>query len=475
MEPRPEFDFEKYNIGNGINMEDLQNEARQQYSRATEQTVKQNNPFPVEVFPQAVQQIIKATKESLNFPVDFTGCSMLYAVSVATGNTYKLQVKNGWNESTVLYLAIVGPAGTIKSHPLTFSIKPIVERDKQTFREYQKLKTEFDKACKLSKKERTQQVIDEPVKPAWQKFIVSDFTPEALAEVHRFNMRGLGVYADELAGWFKNFNRYHKGAEQEFWLSCWSGKPITIDRKTSEPVFIPLPFISVCGTIQNGILDTMAKDNRSQNGFIDRILFSFPDNLQKEYWSDKELSTQVFDNWHTILNNVLELPLLIDENYTPNPGILSLTTEAKQALAAWERSNTNLIRNAQNDHTASIYSKLEMYVLRLALILELLYYACGESKLENVGIKAATGAMQLIEYFRNTATKVHTIISGSSPVDKLSTDKRNLYELLPDNFTTSTGLEIAHYLGIPERTFKYFLNDKDLFIRIKTGEYEKKY
>ena len=67
----------------------------------------------------------------------------------------------------------------------------------------------------------------------------------------------------------------------EFWLSVWSGKPINIDRKTGEPVFIPLPFISVCGTIQNGILNELAKDSRTQNGFIDRILFVMPDNLEK--------------------------------------------------------------------------------------------------------------------------------------------------------------------------------------------------
>ena len=67
---------------------------------------------------------------------------------------------------------------------------------------------------------------------------------EALAEVHKFNKRGIGVYADELAGWFKNFNRYNKGSEMEFWLSQWSSKPINIDRKTGEPVFIPYLYFS---------------------------------------------------------------------------------------------------------------------------------------------------------------------------------------------------------------------------------------
>lgn len=71
---------------------------------------------------------------------------------------------------------------------------------------------------------------------------------------------------DELASWFKNFNRYNKGSEQEFWLSVWSGNTVKVNRKTSDQYNIPLPFISVAGTIQPGVLNELA-DNRTENGF----------------------------------------------------------------------------------------------------------------------------------------------------------------------------------------------------------------
>ena len=118
--------------------------------------------------------------------------------------------------------------------------------------------------------------------PIWEQLLVTDFTPEALIEVHKFNKNGIGVYADELASWFKNFNRYNSGSEEQFWLSVWSGKPIRINRKTSEPIFISLPFISVIGTIQPAVLKELAKD-RTENGFMDRILFVIPDDLKKNY------------------------------------------------------------------------------------------------------------------------------------------------------------------------------------------------
>jgi hypothetical protein len=431
------------------------------------------NRFPFEIFPVTIQQIISATNENLNFPIDFIGASILYAASVAVGNTHKVEVKKGWMESAVLYLAIVARAGTNKSHPLSFALQPIVEHDKKTYREYEQKKLEYEQTLSLSKKEREQQAIDEPIKPVWQKFLLSDFTPEALAEVHKFNKRGIGVYVDELAGWFKNFNRYNKGSEMEFWLSQWSGKPINIDRKTGEPVFIPMPFISVAGTIQTGILNELAKDSRTQNGFIDRILFVIPDNIQKEFWSETDLPPLVSENWEKVISNLLSLSVTNDDTLNPSPQILKFTPEAKKILFEWQKANTDQSNEAESEALSGIFSKMDMYVLRLALILEMLRYACHESDKQAVSIEAVQGAVKLVEYFKNSAIKVQSILSNANPLDKHPADKQALYKALPDKFTTEAGLQIALGLGVAERTFKYFLKEKELFTRISRGEYEK--
>lgn len=464
------FQFEKFGIG----VNDIQTEAEQLLKRANEIQERRINRFPVEVFPSPVQQVITATNENLNFPIDFIGASLLYAVSVAVGNTHSVEVKKGFRQSAVLYLAIVGRAGTTKSHPLSFALQPIVEQDKKTYRQYEQLRQDYEKTARLAKKDREQQVIDEPIKPIWQKFLLSDFTPEALAEVHKFNKRGIGVYVDELAGWFKNFNRYSKGSEMEFWLSQWSGKPINIDRKTGEPVFIPLPFISVAGTIQNGILNELAKDSRTQNGFIDRILFVIPDNVQKEYWSETDLPSVVSDNWENIMSNLLNLSVTTDDTLNPSPEVLRFTPEAKKVLFEWQKENTDQSNEAESEALSGIFSKMDMYVLRLALILEMMRFACNESTKEAVSIEAVQGAVKLVEYFKSSAVKVNSILSNASPLDKHPSDKQALYNALPDTFTTKTGLQTAEGLGVAQRTFKYFLNERELFTRISNGEYQKK-
>jgi hypothetical protein len=62
-----------------------------------------NNPFPVDVFPLPIQEIITATHQSLNYPVDFIGASLLFASATATGNTCRIEVKPGCKELLNLY------------------------------------------------------------------------------------------------------------------------------------------------------------------------------------------------------------------------------------------------------------------------------------------------------------------------------------------------------------------------------------
>lgn len=433
----------------------------------------ETNPFPIEVFPKSIQQIIGSTKQCLNFPTDFTGASILFAVSLAIGNTYRILVSNGWEENAVLFIANVGRPGTNKSHPLSFILQPIFDRQGKTYTEYEKKKKEFDKVFKLSKDERNQQGYDEPVRPFWEKYTITDYTPEALNEVHKHNKRGIGVYSDELAGWLKNFNRYHKGAEQEFWLSVWSNKTINIDRITKEPIYIPYPFIPVVGNIQPSILFELSKNSRAQNGFIHRLLFAFPEGLEKLCWSDMKLKPVVAENWKQIISNLLDLPLALNENQVPNPAVLSFNQEASNKIKEWQKHNTNLCNSAEDESLEGIYTKLEIYAIRFSLILEMLRFACGEGDKQSIGIEAVTGAIQLVEYFRVTAVKVNSIICNNNPLDKQPVDKQKLYELLPLHFTRDTGLKIVQSIGFSHATYDRFLTDNTLFKKVKTGEYEK--
>ena len=433
------------------------------------------NLFPVDVFPHAVQEIIYTTNKALNYPIDFIGSSILFAVSVAIGNSYKAELIKGWQEIAVVYLALVGRSGTNKSHPLSYALNPLHEIDKLNYRKYERSKEEYEILTEMTNKERKENGFDEPVKPFWKQYLISDFTGEALSDVHDINKRGIGVYVDELATWFNNFNRYNKGSEEQFWLSNWSGKSLTINRTSKNPKLIPNPYISVIGTIQPSVLDELAKD-RKETGFLERLLFVMPENLKKEVWSDEELDPGIDKKWQNIIYRLLDLELKEnDETKELYSNILHFTQEAKDYLFEWQKNFTEEFNKPKNEEFVGIAAKIETYTIRFALILELADYACINSGKKNISINSVKGAIKLSEYFLGSAIRVRSYLLNYNPVEKLEKIKQKIYNNLPEQFTTQTGVKTAIELGIKERTFKTLLKNKELFEKISHGLYEKRF
>jgi hypothetical protein len=438
---------------------------------------KFENRFPVEAFPSRIRAIIDATKNSLNYPPDFTGAAVLFAASVAIGNTRRIRVKNGMELGAVIYIALVGRPNSVKSHPLTFAVRPLVDADQAAFRQYEEQRLLYEKLNRMSPKQRQKEGQQEPGnKPVRQTYLLSDYTPEALAEVHKFNLRGIGVKVDELAGWFKGFNKYTKGkgGEMEFWLSAWSGSNIAIDRKGSNSIFIQSPFISVAGTIQTGILKDFAAEGRTENGFMDRVLFSFPENTQKPSWTDDELHPSVLEDWTRILEALMNLPLPFESGLKVAPLLLSFTDKAKQRLFQWQKELTEESNEADSDALAGIIGKMDIQAPRLALVLEMLRFACGESDGKQVGIEALEGALLLTEYFKETSVRVHDVINSADYKAALPEDKQRLFNALPDRFTAAEMKAAAKELKIPERNGERLLTNRKLFRQISRGQYEKK-
>ena len=244
--------------------------------------------FPIEVFPIRIQRIISSLHDCQGYPVDYVAAAILAAIAVGIGNSHLVQVKRNWLESPILYMALIGRPGANKSHPLSFAFQPFIEHDYCQNQEYQKLYAEYERTMSMSKKERMEAGLDEfPQAPVRKRFLVSDITPEGLSLIHAQNPRGLCLWSDELSAWFKNFNRYNNGSEEQFWLSVFNAKPTISDRKsTQSSIFIRRPYISVIGTIQKKILGELVKGERSSNGFIDRILFVLPKSREVPKWTD---------------------------------------------------------------------------------------------------------------------------------------------------------------------------------------------
>ena len=309
-----------------------------------------------------------------------------------------------------------------------------------------------------------------------RRFLVSDITPEGLSLIHVQNPKGLYLWSDELSAWFKNFNRYNNGSEEQFWLSVFNAKPTISDRKsTQSPIFIRRPYISVIGTIQKKILGELVKGERSSNGFIDRILFVFPPNLKKEYWNELELSTHIVPLWNSIVKKLTDIQCITDEEGELVPTQLPFNTEARTLLYHWQHKNTDLCNSEMDEVLVGVYSKLDIYVIRFSLILQLSRWACDESDKKEIDSTSVEGAISIVEYFRITAKRVQGITNSSAMLEQLPTDKLSLYNTLPVEFTTSEGITVAQKQNISADSFKRFLADKKgkLFENVKHGRYKK--
>ena len=429
--------------------------------------------FPVSIFPKKIQRIICEVHECHSYPTDYIAASVLTAIAVGIGNTHLAQIKQGWQESPILYMALIGRPGANKSHPLSFAMKPFLDLDYRQNQEYEKAYTEYERQMALSRKERMENGGEQfPMEPIRKRFLVSDVTPEGLSFIHAQNKRGLCLWADELSAWFKNFNRYNNGSEEQFWLSVFSAKTTISDRKGAKSsIFIKRPYISVIGTIQKKILHELAKGERSSNGFIDRILFVMPNLQQKARWNDKELPADIEKEWNDIIEKLIHLECNYNEHGEIEPYVLHFTEEARQRLYDWQHQFSELCDTEGNDTIVSIYCKLEIYIIRFCLIIQLARWTCGECGKEHIDLLTVERAIRLTAYFKASALNVQHIISEVA----LNSQQQTIVSLLPSTFTTAQATQIAEQNGMKERTLQRFLNDNIgiLFRKEKHGEYSK--
>ncbi len=80
--------------------------------------------FPISIFPAKIQRIIREVHECHNYPTDYIAAAILTAIAVGIGNTHLAQIKQGWLESPILYMALIGrPGASTTSHPSALAMK----------------------------------------------------------------------------------------------------------------------------------------------------------------------------------------------------------------------------------------------------------------------------------------------------------------------------------------------------------------
>jgi len=431
----------------------------------TSLTVNNDIVCPVNAFPEKLQKVIKHYADIKGYPIDYLFTGVLAAIGTAIGNSHILHTVNGYKAKANLFVAIIGRRGFNKTEALIDAFKPI-ENHLQVL--HTKYINEMKTYKAIPKKER-----ENLLPPFFGKPILSDATPEAVALQLYYYLKGSTIVVDELAGFIKSFERYAKGADEQFYLSAWSGTAITKDRVTSESLFIRFPFLGIAGTIQPEVADQVFY-GKVDSGFFDRWLLCYPSKITKPYPSPRNFDPEIVGQYEYMINCLLKFDVGIDSQ----PTKLFYSPEAWEVVYKWICHNTD-IENLEDTTPieGGIRAKMDIYLHRFALIIQLALYACGETtEREKISQEAAESAVKIANYFFAMAEKKR--IKDKSEL--LPPKWLEVYKLLPKDgdFTSIVFFEIIKLRGLSESTAEKWLRTNTgkngkLFEKVKHGVYRK--
>jgi hypothetical protein len=344
--------------------------------------------------------------------VDFPAVATLVVAGAAIGAARSIKIKGGWHEKPGIYAVIVSPPGTAKTPALRAVMNPIYEEQDRLYQGHRTAVSDYQQAMeeyKQAKGGKDELVLDRPTEPPPLRHIfANDTTVEALAGNLENNRKGLLVFRDELTAWVRSMDMYRtKGTDRQFFLSAWSGEMVKVDRKAlkGQPIIIPHPFIAVLGGIQPDLLDELEAKDRREDGFIHRLLFSYPPTAPVQGWIADEITEADKAEWRRVVGRLLNLQLSKPGETSERPKELLLSAEAQAAFAAWcDHLAKEMNHEDFSPDMVGPCSKLRSYCPRFALVIHLLRVACEEAGSDTdeglIDVDDVNRAIKLCDYFR---------------------------------------------------------------------------
>jgi hypothetical protein len=429
----------------------------------------QLHSFPLEIYPQSIQNYILECHNTLNGVIDFMGSAFLWCISLIIGNCLKIQIKNGWVETSVVWISLVGGAGIGKTPSvkhMTWALKKVSGNEEKR---YNKAVEAYEAFMSLDKKEKKTAV--EVKKPKKTQFIASSFTLEAIIELVEENQNGVGIFSDELASFYKDMNKYRQGSDKEFWLSSWSNESVSVNRKTTKNMYIESPIMPIIGGIQPNILTEYITGQNKDNGFVDRMLISAPE-CKIEKYVDKEMDLNItswYSDYIVGFYNQMKKLLKYDNDGEIESHIARFSEDAK---IEWIRIFNEItdIQNSDNEseYDKSMFPKQKAYIARFALLINTLawYNNQTSNNLLVISKQSILAAEKLYNYFVAMAKKnkfetshfdeMKEVVKKSGKI----TAKDKFYELYKANPNLNKS-KTAELLNVSRVTINTWIKDFD--------------
>ena len=406
--------------------------------------------FPTEIFPTQIQALIKDAEKTVGYNPNYLSAGILSVCATALGNTISL-FNGSYSSQPILWLAIIGRQGIGKTHPLNFAKKPMEKKDKDSYIEFKNRLKIYESQEKKDKK------------PVLKKTLLTDFTIEKLAETLQHNDKGVLIFKDELMGWIHSFDQYKKGGDQQKYLEFFNGGTLTVDRVSKDPIRVEKTNVNILGGLQPKKLKALASNGRNDDGFLSRILFVYPKNLKPSLFTGRAIAEIHIENYKRFILNLYDTP----------PSKIKTRENQIKIYQQWQHKKVK--ESFNDDIETSVQAKLETYLWRLTLIIEMMHQVSINKFEDTISDVSITKAITLIEYFRSNALKVFDKMISLNPFEDQPLNKIDLFKSLPAEFKRKEVLDLFDQLNVKGGSVNRFLGNKSLFVRLDSlGNYKKK-
>ena len=253
-----------------------------------------------------------------------------------------------------------------------------------------------------------------PKKPIPRQLFTADATSEALDELLDDNPDGMLCLVDELASLFRRLG--HGSARQRL-LSYWSSVSISVNRKSKRVrIKVPHPVVNIVGNMTPDSLDKIQDSRKRDDGLLDRFLFSCPVIELAHIYSDRTVQRATEAEYDALYRRLLEMR----ESARSEGAVMTLTKDAFKSFQIWTASHRSEINQlTPANKLRGMFTKIEAYCVRFALILHTARIAANETESPHVEEESMRRAIVLAEYFkprqnscsvRLTRKVVHSVI-----------------------------------------------------------------
>ena len=385
-------------------------------------------PFPVDAFPGPIAQFIEEALPAFQAPPEMFAIPMLVGLASAISNTRQIEIKSDWVEPSVLWGAVIVPAGGMKTQTGQAVLSPLYEEDRRLGAEYRDAVKQWRKDKRvwdaMVKKDPT---LEEPSEPLnYRRIIKEDNTIEGVLKLLKDNPSHTPMcHCSELSGWIGSFDRYRSGggkADCGTWLSLYDAGEYRSDRAAEgRSISLSRAGVSMTGAIQDDLAQKLFRSDHLSDGLIPRMMLAMPQcgpiTITKDVISEqaKTKLRQIYDRLFALqMRGEREEPGR-PENWKPHT--LTLTEEAQDRLIGYANELEQQKAVVYGSGLKSAFSKLRGMCARNALVVHMVRCVTGEIPAGDahlvIDMDSVNRAIRITEWLKGSAIRVYQTFLGS--------------------------------------------------------------